>query len=1238
MESVTSVHPSDETLVSYGKGKLDETVAESVQKHLEQCDVCRGRAAEVSGAGVDAGPETVGNAAETKTVAGSGRSSGSVTVPWPIGIGIPPELTSDPHYEVMRELGRGGMGVVYLARNKLMNRLEVLKVLNKEMLAKHGTAERFLREIQSAAKLHHPNVVAAYTALQMGELLVFAMEYVEGSDLAKLIRTRGPLPVLNACYFALQAAQGLQHAHERGMIHRDIKPGNLILLRQGKKAVVKILDFGLAKVTSEQRIDGTLTQQGQMLGTPDYIAPEQTLDAQKADIRSDIYSLGCTLYHLLTGSPPFQGNSLYEVLQAHHSVDAKPLNLVRPDVPVELAAVVAKMMAKEPKCRYQTPAEVVQALRPFVKPGGLMSPQPQLSPATSQAAQRWESLIDTPPLDRPSEAPRNKKHPARGRTHWLRPAAAMCVLVLGLLGALAAGVFSPNTSILVLKGLPEKADVLVDGAKASVRTPEEDADAEITVAAGNRKIEVKKEGFAPFEQEVTLARGDKKVLPVLLIPSPSVAPGPTPPAQPGIAVATTSSTPSGGAANQTATRRPTVLGSSREKTSPDRTSSGSLPPAPGAVDSAQSIADGSNWKSLMDWDGWTEEDEEEERAIWRSRDGQITGTAGRQMSGRGLRGRRNREAEEPRPSYVLTSGVDYSNFRLRFDFARDSSDAWGAVALRAVLQEKLDGEHPSHPLIVLGGSSKPNQTGTSRWLRGMSEIEPDQPPEMRHTYSSIQRRFSGNSGFVVRAREPIQKVDLSPAQPSPRRSRVNTEPPSRKQGKISADQLLAQRRRRERDGGAHPGSAGGLSSWNHMEIEVNGRSVRAWLNEKELLRSTPEQDARLPVNPKLGVNRIKGRIGLGIAKGSMRFREIEIKELPASVDVSRTAVAPAGSTPVPRAATIPAVPAAGAPTAAMIPVAPAGVAPGAGSAPTPAVPVAANPAAHAGAGSSPPIPPPASLSTTSTAGVSTTHAPPASKGPAPVAAAVKGNSATSPEPTELERKIKEARTEYDLATSKAKSKLESQFDSVIEALGSNKGSMKSLLLAPVVQREQASWSASGSLPWSAPMRSSLKSYIQSHESARQSLERTLAKISREAAAANDEHALALLKAAESDAPAPVVVGVWRCVGARRGTITLYSDGHLSAGSLNEMSHGGSSGSSRTPRRATSKGEQDSLGKWSFRGDGLDLKIANSRSRNGFEDERCVLLPDGTKFTASNQFRKSFTATRGEAASGVGESR
>ena len=246
---------------------------------------------------------------------------------------LPPELVDHPDYEIVRELGRGGMGVVYLANNRLMGRQEVLKVVGRHLVERPEVLERFLREIRTAAKLQHGNIVTAYAAMRFGPSLVLAMEYVEGLDLAKIVKAKGPLPIAHACYYVHQAALGLQHAHERGMVHRDIKPANLILARDGKKAIVKLLDFGLAKVTSEGRADSGLTSEGQMLGTPDYIAPEQIRDAQSADIRADIYSLGCTFYYLLTGSPPFHGEHLWDLYQAHFSIEAGPLNLVRHDVP-----------------------------------------------------------------------------------------------------------------------------------------------------------------------------------------------------------------------------------------------------------------------------------------------------------------------------------------------------------------------------------------------------------------------------------------------------------------------------------------------------------------------------------------------------------------------------------------------------------------------------------------------------------------------------------------------------------------------------------------------------------------------------------------------------------------------------------------------------------------------------------------------------------------------------------------
>ena len=151
--------------------------------------------------------------------------------------------------------------------------------------------------------------MTAYSAARIGESIVFAMEYVEGLDLSRLVKAKGPLPVGHACNFVHQAALGLQHAHEEGLVHRDIKPGNLMLARTGDRPIVKVLDFGLAKATREEKADHGLTSEGQALGTPDYIAPEQILDAPTADIRADIYSLGGTLYYLLTGHPPVPGQN-----------------------------------------------------------------------------------------------------------------------------------------------------------------------------------------------------------------------------------------------------------------------------------------------------------------------------------------------------------------------------------------------------------------------------------------------------------------------------------------------------------------------------------------------------------------------------------------------------------------------------------------------------------------------------------------------------------------------------------------------------------------------------------------------------------------------------------------------------------------------------------------------------------------------------------------------------------------
>jgi hypothetical protein len=441
MEARPVVHPSPELLRDLGSGRFDTATVERVLAHLDGCPPCRQAAGALLGDAVlgrlraarpvgQTVPEAPG-AAETP-----GPPTATPVMAQPVEVetvpqvapAVLPELRDHPQYEVVRELGRGGMGVVYLARNKIMDRPEVLKVINKQFLGQAGAAERFLREIRAAAKLSHPNIVTAFSALQVGELFAFAMEYVEGETLAQVVQARGRLPVVNACYYAQQVAQALQHACDKGMVHRDIKPHNLILSRHGKKHVVKVLDFGLAKATREREADAGLTGTGMMLGTPDYLAPEQALDAASADIRADIYSLGCTLYFLLSGGPPFQGRSQFELLQAHQSLSPTPLNRVREDVPAELAAVVTKMMAKDPAKRYQRPAEVAQALAPFVK--AVTKPLPL--PSVHQGTVRGHNATVARTME---EAAAREGRPGGAKRSRRRPL-AVALGVAGLLGAI----------------------------------------------------------------------------------------------------------------------------------------------------------------------------------------------------------------------------------------------------------------------------------------------------------------------------------------------------------------------------------------------------------------------------------------------------------------------------------------------------------------------------------------------------------------------------------------------------------------------------------------------------------------------------------------------------------------------------------------------------------------------------------------------------------------------------------
>jgi Leucine-rich repeat (LRR) protein len=357
-------HPDWKDLQAYGQGRLPPETIVALEEHLAGCANCCELLAK----------------APTDNFLSQLRAAEDTLPHVP---DIPPQLIDHPRYRVLGRISQGGMGAVYRAEHRHMERLVALKIIHPGLLRNPAAVPRFQQEMRAAARLRHANIVTAHDADQAGGLHFLVMEYVEGTSLAELVREHGPLPIADACSYARQAALGLQHAHEQGMVHRDIKPQNLML----QDGVIKILDFGLARLaqTAEgppmgeavRRLSGPLTGVGAMMGTADYIAPEQAADPRSADIRADLYSLGCTLFHLLTGQPPFADAAMLEKL-ARHADTLLPLVIsLRPEAPAGLDGTLARMTAKDPANRYRTPAEVAEALAPFCPAGAAPLPRPR---------------------------------------------------------------------------------------------------------------------------------------------------------------------------------------------------------------------------------------------------------------------------------------------------------------------------------------------------------------------------------------------------------------------------------------------------------------------------------------------------------------------------------------------------------------------------------------------------------------------------------------------------------------------------------------------------------------------------------------------------------------------------------------------------------------------------------------------------------------------------------------------
>jgi serine/threonine protein kinase len=294
------------------------------------------------------------------------------------------ELTVGP-YRFVDLIGQGGMGRVYKARHTRLGREAAVKVIKKEKLTKPQMIDRFRQEIRVVAQLAHPNVVLALDADEANGTHYYAMEYVAGSDLNKLVKEKGPLPVVVACEYIRQAAAGLQHAHDRGLVHRDVKPGNLLVTPKG---VVKVLDLGLALLAADPSAIDQQTPDKFLIGTPDYTPPEQIRNPLGVDARADVYGLGATLFYLLTGRPPYGGDTPTDKLVQTLTAPVPDPAAVRPDLPPDLCAVVRWMMAKQPEDRPASVAVAAQALAPF-------------APATSVAVESGAKFQFNTPISKP---------------------------------------------------------------------------------------------------------------------------------------------------------------------------------------------------------------------------------------------------------------------------------------------------------------------------------------------------------------------------------------------------------------------------------------------------------------------------------------------------------------------------------------------------------------------------------------------------------------------------------------------------------------------------------------------------------------------------------------------------------------------------------------------------------------------------------------------------------------------
>ena len=469
------MHPSREELANYLLGKLPEDQAESVIAHLEGCVACDDTMQSLQPA-----PDTVieklhgGPPADPLAEESSCRdmvqriselghpSAGGGPNPDAESRTLQLEETAAVReYRLLEKLGEGGMGAVYKALHTKLDKTVAIKLLPAHRMEDAASVARFEREMKAVGKMEHPHIVGARDAGEANGTHYLVMELVEGEDLANLSKRFGALPVAEACELIRQAALGLQHAHERGTVHRDVKPSNLMLAK-GPPATVKILDLGLALLEEGPVTDGReLTSTGQLMGTIDYMAPEQGVSTHDVDVRADIYSLGATLYRLLAGRAPFGGagfETAMKKLAALAGEQPQSLRELRSDLPHELAAIVHRMLAKNPNDRPSSADEVARLLEPFAAEADLASLFGDPPPAAKQPRPPGSGTSTRPAEDRPL---------ARGAAAQRRGHSIVAGGILALVALLGFAVFKfttrDGTVIVQLDAERDITSIEVDG-------------------------------------------------------------------------------------------------------------------------------------------------------------------------------------------------------------------------------------------------------------------------------------------------------------------------------------------------------------------------------------------------------------------------------------------------------------------------------------------------------------------------------------------------------------------------------------------------------------------------------------------------------------------------------------------------------------------------------------------------------------------------------------------------------